>query len=87
MEGCLNLEVGLSVEGCRDESSEKCGDVRAFGMGRSLNIQSDGLNILTVLDYEGSLCARDTLRPGTSFLLSFHATPVVEVLLLSSFCR
>ena len=87
MEGCLNLEVGLSVEGCLDESSEKCGDVRAFGMGRSLNIQSDGLNVLTVLDYEGSLCARDTLRPGTSFLLSFHATPVVEVLLLSSFCR
>ena len=56
-------------------------------MGRSLNIQSDGLIVVTVLDYEGSLCARDTLRPGTSFLLSFHATPVVEVLLLSPFCR
>lgn len=79
--------MGLSVEECRDDSSEKCGDVRAFGMGRSLNIQSDGLIVVTVLDYEGSLCSRDTLKPGTSFLLSFHANPVVEVLLLSPFCR
>lgn len=62
--------MGLSVEECRDESSEKCGDIRrAFGMGRYLNIQSDGLIVITVLDYEGSLCARDTLRPGVSFYL------------------
>lgn len=75
------------MEECRDESSEKCGDIRAFGMGRYLNIQSDGLIVITVLDYEGSLCARDTLRPGISFLLSLGANHVVEILLLSPFCR
>lgn len=75
------------MEECRDESSEKCGDVRAFGMGRYLNIQSDGLIVITVFDYEGSLCARDTLRPGILFLLSLCANRVVEVLLLSPFCR
>lgn len=51
-----------------DEKCEKCGDIRrASGMGRYLNIQSDGLIVITVLDFEGSLCAKDTLRPGVSF--------------------
>ena len=51
-----------------DEKCEKCGDIRrASGTGRYLNIQSDGLIVITVLDFEGSLCAKDTLRPGVSF--------------------
>lgn len=82
------LGVGLSVEEGQDEPSEKCGDLQAFGMGRSLNSwsavhrpyhsNSPGLQSFT--------WCQEHSQPGTSFLLTPH-TNSVEVLLLSPFCR